>query len=305
MNVTVGANWINYCNFDVRRERLGSVLANVFSLDFEFSTGPGGLSSPRLASFVEHVLPRLQIMTLDPDPEIYNFHKKAARTEPRAPDFQQMFGRQGGPPNGLPHGMMPPGMLPPGMMPPGMMPPGMMPPGMMPPRGMMPPGMMLPPGMMPPPGLRMMGPEMRLPPPAEIIRMMESTGQVPPPELLRLITSPDTPGSSSSYAAMVSTADVAKVVGGGGDCSLHQDPVLQEKWERRQDGVRLLQTVCKLMAGVLVRNFYTTKPVLFRLLKLLCLNESSELEPDLARDCTVALSCLAGGDVFSLCLLQM
>ncbi len=128
--------------------------------------------------------------------------------------------------------------------------------------------------------------------------MMETTGQVPPPELLRLISSPDTPGSSSSSdAAMISTADVAKV-GGGGDCSLHQDPVLQEKWERRQDGVRLLQTVCKLMAGVLVRNFYTTKPVLFRLLKLLCLNESSELEPDLARDCTVALSCLAGGGVF-------
>ena len=90
-----------------------------------------------------------------------------------------------------------------------------------------------------------------------------------------------------------------------GDCSLHPDPLLQAKWERRQDGVRLLQTTCKLLAGVLVRNFYNVKPAMFRLLKLLCLNESSELEPDLARDCTVALACLAGKLSFTSVILAL
>jgi len=68
---------------------------------------------------------------------------------------------------------------------------------------------------------------------------------------------------------------------------------LQRKWEERQDGVRLLQTVCKLTTNLLVRNFYPVKQELFKLLPMMCLNESSELEPELARDCTVALACLA------------
>ena len=44
----------------------------------------------------------------------------------------------------------------------------------------------------------------------------------------------------------------------------HGSLLLQAKWERRQDSVRLLQTTCKLIAGVLVRNFYTV------LLELTC-----------------------------------
>ena len=51
--------------------------------------------------------------------------------------------------------------------------------------------------------------------------------------------------------------------------------------------------MCKLVAGVLLRNWYTVKPDLFKFLEMLALNESSELEPDLARDCNVALACLS------------
>ena len=47
------------------------------------------------------------------------------------------------------------------------------------------------------------------------------------------------------------------------------------------------------LLGVLLRNWYTIKPEMFQLLEMLALNESSELEPDLAQDCTLALACLA------------
>ena len=96
------------------------MLTNIYSLDFEFPSGPGGLSSPRLAAFIDYVLPRLEIMSEDPDPEIYNFHQLATRPC-QQPDT---------PASMLPLRMLPPGMMPPGMLPPGMMPPGMMPPGM-------------------------------------------------------------------------------------------------------------------------------------------------------------------------------
>ena len=44
---------------------------------------------------------------------------------------------------------------------------------------------------------------------------------------------------------------------------------------------------------MLLRIFYTVKPELFQFLGMLCTNSSSELEPDLARDCTVCLACLS------------
>ena len=343
------------------------MLTNIYSLDFEFPSGPGGLSSPRLAAFIDYVLPRLEIMSEDPDPEIYNFHKLATRPcqQPDTPASMLPLGMR--PPGMMPPGMLPPGMMPPGMMPPGMMPPGMMPPGMLPPgmlpQGIMPPGMlppgMMPPGMMPPgmtppgmmpfsmtppgmmtpgmvpravmspgiaspgmmiplgntpPGTSLPLPGMRLPPPEEMMRMLESAGQLPPPELLKFMPGGAPDGSSDFGAAredgVGDHAAATTVPNGGpmsqlGDCSLHPDPLLQAKWERRQDGVRLLQTTCKLLAGVLVRNFYNVKPAMFRLLKLLCLNESSELEPDLARDCTVALACLAGKLSFTSVILAL
>lgn len=51
--------------------------------------------------------------------------------------------------------------------------------------------------------------------------------------------------------------------------------------------------MCKLLAGVLLRNWYSIKPELYQFLEMLALNESSELEPDLARDCNMALAVLA------------
>merc|ERR1719391_197505 len=62
------------------RERLGSVLANLFSNDFEFDTGPGGLTSPRVHLFIDRVLPHLEIMKSEPDPELYNFHKTSGKS---------------------------------------------------------------------------------------------------------------------------------------------------------------------------------------------------------------------------------
>jgi hypothetical protein len=307
------------------------VLTNIYALDFDYPAGPGGLSSPRLAAFIDHVLPRLEIMNEDPDPEIYNFHKLASRPRQPPPPMAQFQGLP--PPGVLPGMMIPPGMgpPPPGVMPPGIMSPGMVvPPGLLPPPGMTPPPPVLSPGMMPPPTPHMLPPNsmvippgmmmppgmlppgvtppplMRLPPPEEMMRLIESGGRLPPPpELLKMmpplvggngLVEKNSPGGEASTAngPLSSMGDCPIGGGGGGGSRLHQDPRLQSEWERRQDGVRLLQTTCKLMAGVLVRNFYPVKPALYRLLGLLCLNESSELEPDLARDCTVALSCLAG-----------
>jgi proteasome activator subunit 4 len=48
------------------------------------------------------------------------------------------------------------------------------------------------------------------------------------------------------------------------------------------------------MIGILSRNLYPLKSELFELLPMLCLNESNELEPELARDCMSALSVMSG-----------
>ena len=336
------------------RERLGSVLANVYSNDFEFNAGPGGLASPRVTSFVGKVLPRLDIMKLDPDPELYNFHKtKPGNSIQYSPSMMQQLpeellkamkihgpqvmidmvkrGLLPPPPSGMmpppgammppPGGMMPPpggimpppdgmmpGMMPPpgGMMPPpgGMMPPpgGMMPPpgammpppvGMMPPPGGMPlpPGMMpLPPGMMPPPGGMMPPPGGIMPPPGGIMPL--PPGMMPPPGGMMplpggFIAPPNGMMPINGMMPLESSGLVVKE-------SHIEDPEMLKKWEERQDGVRLLQTVCKLTTNLVVRNLYPIKSEVFKLLPMLCLNESCELEPELSRDCTVALACLAG-----------
>merc|ERR1719383_1546674 len=105
-------------------------------------------------------------------------------------------------------------------------------------------------------------------------------GIIPPPGIL-------TPPSDSSQLEDLPS-------GGEGSSSSDEDPEHQRLWEERQDGVRLLQTISKLTISLLVRNFYPIKPDLFKLLPMLCINESSELEPELARDCTVALAYLGG-----------
>ena len=47
------------------------------------------------------------------------------------------------------------------------------------------------------------------------------------------------------------------------------------------------------MTGVIIRAFSGTRAEYFKLLPMLCINESNEFEPHLARDCTIALACLA------------
>ena len=289
------------------RERLGSVLSNIYSPDFKFPTGLAGPDSPRISALVDKLLPRLEIMKSDPDPELYKFNQTREKENNPAmlselisklPEELKNQVQRHGPqvlmqllapgmmppgmmppgimaagmvppgmvsPRTVPAGMMPPGMVTPGMIPPGMMPPGMMPPGMMPP-GMMPPGMM-PPGIMPP-GMM---------PPGIMPPGMMPPGMTPPGIL------------ASGMMPQETLQDKNEHPGESLD-----DPSLLKKWEERQDGVRLLQTVCKLTSNLLVRNFYPVKPELFKLLHMMCLNESSELEPELARDCTVALACLAG-----------
>merc|ERR1719354_1038239 len=78
------------------------------------------------------------------------------------------------------------------------------------------------------------------------------------------------------------------------DSHVSSDPELQRQWDERQAGMRLLQTVCKFMIGILSRNLYPIKAELFEFLPMLCLNESNELEPELARDCMSALSVMSG-----------
>jgi len=112
---------------------------------------------------------------------------------------------------------------------------------------------------------------------------MPKTPGAPPSQLLAAPPGPP-------LVPPVLRAVVDEVLAGGGG---ELDDDLAKRWEERQAGVRLLQTVCKLLAGVLLRNWYSVKPQLFRFLEMLALNESSELEPDLARDCNIALACLA------------
>ena len=51
--------------------------------------------------------------------------------------------------------------------------------------------------------------------------------------------------------------------------------------------------VSKFLAGILTRAFSGPKPVYYKLLPMLCTNESNDFEPNLARDCAVTLAYLA------------
>ena len=283
------------------RERLGSVVANIFAMDITFPQGPAGSLSPTIASLMEEAMPKLEVMKVEPDPELYNFHKGANKSVEISDEmFVQICGklepelaakvRE----EGLEHLQTIVEKFPDGKVPkPPPMAEGGPPPPLMPGLGpRMPPGDML--RMIPPEMLRM-----RMPPP-EMLRQA-------PPELQAMLRagSPDSlrmrlpllrpgmvprgpappiefllPPQLLTVLAEVVTED-------------EKDPELTEKWEERQAGVRLLQTMCKLMAGLLLRNWYTIKPELFKLLEMLALNESSELEPSLAGDCNLALACLA------------
>ena len=49
----------------------------------------------------------------------------------------------------------------------------------------------------------------------------------------------------------------------------------------------------KFLAGILTRAFSGPKPEYYKLLPMLCTNESNDFEPNLARDCAVTLAYLA------------
>lgn len=255
------------------RERLGSVVANIYALDISFSGGSAGGSSPSLAPLVADVFPQLAMMKEEPDQELYNFHKAVSRTpEDLGPDdFQKILeklpkelsakvGEQGLETlKILLSGKLPSVKTPtPEML-------SSMQEMLKTSQGNMSMTAVLQ-------GLRQGSPNM-LPPG---IRMSSSPGstKVPGPPLLPPVL-------------QAAVSDVLASGGGGADSEL------AARWEERQSGVRLLQTMCKLMAGVLLRNWYSVKPELYQFLEMLALNESSELEPDLARDCNVAMACLA------------
>merc|ERR1712049_43625 len=61
------------------------------------------------------------------------------------------------------------------------------------------------------------------------------------------------------------------------------------EYEKRQVAIRLLQTTSKLITGILGYSFGGIKPIFFKLLPIFAINESSEFEPNLARDCKIVL----------------
>ena len=65
-------------------------------------------------------------------------------------------------------------------------------------------------------------------------------------------------------------------------------------------------SVCKFLTGLLLRAFSGARAEYFKVLPMLCINESNEFEPHLARDCTITLACLAQAilplDVIPACL---
>ena len=76
------------------RERLGSVVANIYALDINFNDG-GHSASPSIGPLVEEVLPQLSMMTEEPDHELYNFHKASSKpVEELGPvDFQKILSK--------------------------------------------------------------------------------------------------------------------------------------------------------------------------------------------------------------------
>lgn len=295
------------------RERLGSVLTNVFLCDLDFDgKRTSNQRNPRIADLIEEILPGLEMMAkeVEEPQKAENNHVTpedgAKQSPPRPmlpPEMAAMLGGLRGPPPPEVAAMM--GGAPPtpellasmlgglrGPPPPQLaamlgglrMPP---PPEMLAAlRGQAP--MIRP----PPPGAMMRPPF--VPPPNFDIRAMLSNGVRPemlnsiPPELLSMTNGPKEP-----------------------EIILGMSP---EEYEKRQVGVRLLQTgnerahsavsptgfdfsflfsACKFMCGSLMRAFNAAKPEYYKLLLMFCINESSEFETNLARDCTITLACLA------------
>jgi len=357
------------------RERIGSILTNIYACDFDFPIGSGTKSWPTVQQMVENLLPRLDIMRTEPDPELYNFHKNSANNihslhskfvaslPAEMRDLVEKFGTGTLlPPVGSSLMPLQPGIIPSGEIRPmlalhssmapgpsgGMLPLGMPPSalhqgsgigtprGMLtlgvaqpdkirPPRmglpegmllrGMAPPDGILPPGMTPPGGILLPGTgsvpvSNSLPSGYVPVGGLLSSGTGPPGENKtsekedKTIKSIEASTEKSKMvlpnSSLCSSGDVADYLENNSkkvavqDSHVSFDPELQRRWDERQAGVRLLQTACKFIIGILSRNLYPMKAELFEFLPMLCINESNELEPELARDCTTALSVMSG-----------
>ena len=243
-------------------------------------------SNRNLSDLVAEVLPKLEQMTKEPDPELYNFQKSSVKSVEINEESFKLICSKLNPDlaakvkeGGLAHLQSIVSRFPGGKIPP---------PGFLPPLG----------SRMPPPdGLRMPTAEMLQKIPPELQKILGGPGmlRMASPDMLRMMV----PGRQGPVQANVMPPpealvppELLKALHEVTE-STSESAALTEKWEERQAGVRLLQTMCKLIAGVLLRNWYTVKPDLFQFLEMLALNESSELEPDLARDCNVALACLS------------
>jgi len=257
------------------RERLGSVVANIYAMDIQFPSGTGGALSPNISDLVTEVLPKLEMMTIEPDPSLYNFHKKDEKfaSEINQESFELICSKlspelaSSVKEQGLDHLKTLFAMLSEEQIP------------------SFPPEVRLSPAEL----QKMLGSGMLATPTTEILKIagqnkdLSMALQGDKNSLTNVMIAP--PEVMFTPQLLSAIQDVT--------CNNPESSALADKWEERQSGVRLLQTMCKLVAGVLLRNWYTVKPELFQFLEMLALNESSELEPELAQDCNVALACLS------------
>ncbi len=310
-----------YCSHPYQqvRDRMGSVITNIFLNDLDFP-GRGEASnkrSPRIADFLAEVAPQLEILTEEPDPALLvpRIPEVAASTAttvasgaaptPRPPT--DMNGGAGG------------GVV---VRPP---PPRLGPGGAVPPRMPFSPEVMARMRMPPPPEILA---RLRGPPPPEVLARLP---RVPPPEVLARLSWPPPPELLARLPGPPPSPEVlAQMLGGpppppellaqlaaaamGGAPPPSQDgmvsplsssadaqepqpqpppPSSDPEYEKRQMAIRLAQTVCKFLSGSLMRAFNGVKRESYGLLPVLCMNESNEFEPHLAKDCTYALACLS------------
>ncbi len=322
-----------YCSHPYKavRDRMGSVLTNIFLNDLDFADRgeASNKRSPRIGDFIKEVVPQLEVLTEEPDPELLVPRIPGAMAgvttnlngagPPIAPmmvprDGMVMIRPPGPPPinGGGPVLRMPMPRMPP-------------PPEVLAQMRMPPPGAVIPPELLarlpgpPPPELlaRLPGPITpevlaRMPPPEVLAGI--AGGQAPPPEIMAQMMAAFGPAGPPPPEVLMAMAQGMPPMGMEGEESAGKG---SEEYEKRQTAIRLAQTgkrsiffvrkcicncimifvpqpaVCKFLAGSLMRGFNGLKRESYLLLPVLCMNESNEFEPHLAKDCTYTLACLS------------
>jgi len=248
------------------RDRLGSVLANIYMSDLDFIHVKGienndpSLNSriqsnkrnPKVVDFINEVLPQLEIMSQEPEDTIAgakssNSLQNGASATPLSNEVVEMLK-----------------------------------------------SVALENGQLPNTGGRMVNI-----PPEQITKMLKSKMVEEMSKRAALAKRPDTGDMQIPVHGNVDLpVDMQKILPSidhsanlPGCFSL--DGKVSEELGKRQIAIRLLQTVAKFLAGILTRAFNGPKPEYFKLLPMLCANESNDFEPNLARDCAVTLAYLA------------